>query len=48
MLDQFDVRTNIIYSSMFFMAGGIIYLYKEQHKIFYLSDRLFLHCSSFN
>lgn len=30
MLDQFDVRTNIIYSSMFFMAGGIIYLYKEQ------------------
>lgn len=30
MLDHFDVRTNIIYSSMFFMAGGIIYLYKEQ------------------
>lgn len=29
-VESYDFRTNIIYCSMFFLTGGIIYLYREQ------------------
>lgn len=31
-LEEFGDRSNIIFSSMFFVAGGLIYLYREQIK----------------
>ena len=31
-VDGFTARTNLIYSSIFFVAGGLIYLYRDQIK----------------
>lgn len=31
-LQEYDMRGNIIYAGMFFMAGGIVFLYKEKIK----------------
>ena len=42
-VDGFGARTNILYSSMFFVAGGLIYLYREaikkvvtRYKVFFI------------
>ena len=32
-VDGFSARTNLIYSSVFFVAGGLIYLYRERIKV---------------